>query len=164
MKGYSLLELVVVVAATGVLAVVATNLFFSVTRGGTKVQLAAEVNQNGQIVLGVMERLIRNAYSVLTCSGAAETSLTVVDRTGQNVTFACENVGTDESFIASNGARLTSEKVAVSACSFKCVLDQGGYRPPLVEIDFWLRQANTQAVTGETAEAEFKTSVGLRNY
>lgn len=165
MKGYTLLELMIVTAALGVMAIVATNLFFAVTRGGTKVQVTAEVNQNGEIVLGTMERLIRNAYGVTSaCTGVAANSLTLVDQYGRNITFSCVNVGEDTGYVASNSARLTSENVAVSACSFTCTSDADGFKPPLVAIDFSLRQAKGQALKGETEAQAFSTSVSLRNY
>jgi prepilin-type N-terminal cleavage/methylation domain-containing protein len=164
MKGYTLLEVMVATAVIGVLAVVATNLFFSVSRGGTKVQVTAEVNQNGQIVLGTMERLIRNSLTVTSaCDGEAAGSLTVVDRYARNIVFSCENVGGTDSYIASNSARLTAENVRVTACSFTCTQDPGGFRPPLVEIDFTLGQKKA-GLPGETESGRFKTQVSLRNY
>lgn len=165
MRGYTLLELMVATAVVGVLAVVATSLFFSVSRGGTKVQVAAEVNQNGEIVLGTMERLIRNSYSVASaCTGMASAGLTVVDRYGREIVFSCENVGEDDSYIASNGARLTSDRVTVAACEFVCSQDEAGFRPALVGIDFTLRQADPGALPAETERQRFATSVSLRNY
>ena len=165
MKGYTLLEVMVATAVIGVLAVVATNLFFSVSRGGNKVSVTAEVNQNGEVALGTLERLIRNAYSVASvCTGVAANSLTVVDRYGRNIVFSCENVGQDTGYIASNSARLTSENVAVSACSFTCNPDSDGFKPAIIDIDFSLRQASSNAITGETEAQTFSTSVSLRNY
>ena len=164
MKGYTLLEVMVATAVIGVLAVVATNLFFSVSRGGTKVQVTAEVNQNGQIVLGTMERLIRNSLAVTSaCAGAAANSLTVVDRYARNITFSCENVGGADSYIASNSARLTAENVRVTVCSFTCTEDAGGFRPPLIEIDFTLSQKKA-GLPGETETGQFRPNVSLRNY
>ena len=165
MKGYTLLELMIATAVIGILAIVATNLFFSVSRGGTQVQVTAEVNQNGEVVLGTLERIIRNSTGVTsTCTGEAVESLTVSDRYGRTIAFSCENVGEDTGYIASNSARLTSENVAVSACGFTCTQDPEGFRPPLIEIDFSLRQAEGGALKGETSQQQFKTSVSLRNY
>ncbi len=164
MKGYTLLEVMVATAVIGVLAVVATNLFFSVSRGGTKVQVTAEVNQNGQIVLGTMERLIRNSLAVTSaCAGEAAGSLTVVDRQAREIVFSCQNVGGDDSYIASNSARLTAENVRVTACAFTCTEDAGGFRPPLIEIDFTLSQKKA-GLPGETQTGQFRTNVSLRNY
>src|SRR3989344_3087538 len=121
MKGYTLLELMIATAIIGILAIVSTNLFFSISRGGSKVNVTAEVNQNGEVALGTVERLIRNAYSVASaCTGEAANSLTVVDRYGREIIFSCVNVGQDIGYIASNSARLTSENVALSACTFTC--------------------------------------------
>lgn len=164
LTGYTLLELMIATAVVGVLAIVATSLFFSVSRGGTKVQVTAEVNQNGEIVLGTMERLIRNAFLVTSCPVTEAASLSLVDRYGRDIILSCENVGTDNGYIASNSARLTSENVAVSACWFSCTEDQAGFRPPLIEINFTLRQAQGEAGKGETSQQQFKTSVSLRNY
>ena len=161
--GYTLVELMIATAVIGVLAVVATGLFFATSRGGSKVQVTVEVNQNGEIALGTMGRLVRNSLSVVGCTATESASLTVVDRNGREIRFSCEEIGTDYGYIASNGARLTSENVALSACAFACQEDAEGFRPASVDIDFSLRQAGP-GLAGETEEQKFSTSVSLRNY
>ncbi len=124
-KGYTLLEVMIATAVMGILLLTATALFFSIIRGGGKVRVTAEVNQNGEIVMGTMERLIRNSLKITSaCEGVAASSLAVVDRYGREIIFSCEDVGQDDAYhyshIASNSAWLTSENVAVTACSFTC--------------------------------------------
>lgn len=167
-KGYTLIELVVAVGILGVLAVAATNLFFSAIRGGGKVDVTTEVKQNGQFALSRIEQLTRNSLTVEACAGneadpeAVSVTLTARDRT--QLIFSCEEVAEGTGYIASNTERLTSDRVVVTECAFWCEGVGDSFRPPLVKAAFTLRQAGTAGDVSEAAAAQFSTSVGLRSF
>ena len=62
-KGFTIIEIVVVVGILGVIAVIGTNMFFTVIRGSNKSKNLTTVKQNGEYALSVMERMIRNSSS-----------------------------------------------------------------------------------------------------
>jgi prepilin-type N-terminal cleavage/methylation domain-containing protein len=59
--GFTLIELLVVIVVLGILGVVGTDLFSSVIKGTNKANIISEVKQNGQLVMDIIERNIREA-------------------------------------------------------------------------------------------------------
>ena len=166
--GFSFLELIVAIALLGVILIAASSLFFTSIRGGGKVDVSTQVRQNGQYALGTMEQLIRNASKVTNCTpGVALTQLVIVGKDSGETTFSCEEVDDGDSetgYIASNSARLVSERVVVTACEFRCSDESTGLRAPLVNISFTVRQLGEQNARYQAAEAKLSTAVGLRSY
>jgi prepilin-type N-terminal cleavage/methylation domain-containing protein len=134
-RGYTLLELAVATVILGIVVVTAVSLFFSSIRGGGRVEVGSLVKQNGEFALNVMEQLIRNSRGIVSCS-SSEISLTAAD--GENLIFSYD---ADGGYLASNGARLTSAETVVSSCAFSCDEDETDVRPPIVSVDFSIRQA-----------------------
>ncbi len=159
--GYTLVELIVAIGLLGILAVSATNLFFSAIRGSSKVDAGTEVKQNGQFALSAMEQLIRNSLTLNSCTG---TNINITSRDGKEIIFACVDVGAGSGYIASNSARLTSENVVVTSCSFACSEDVTKLRSPLVTVTFTIQQKAAGVETYQRAAADFSTSVSLRSY
>lgn len=156
-KGFTLVEILVVTLILGTIAVIGSNMFFTILRGSSKTSILAEVNQNGSYALNVMERMIRNAKSLESHSGS---SITILNPDENTTTFLCSNQK-----IASNGASLISDKVAVDNCViFSVVEGEAEIRPDVVTIDFTLTQAGTAFRPEERASVNFKTTVTLRNY
>ena len=163
-EGFTLIELMVSIVMLAIVAVAATTLFFTAIRGGGKVGIATEVKQNGQFALAAMEQQLRSALNFTSCSA---TSVTVEAKDSLELTFSCEELDDgdpDTGYVASNGARLTSDKVVVTDCAFACreYLDQT--QPPLISIDFGLRQTDSNRSAERSASARFSGSVLLRNY
>lgn len=159
-KGFTLVEMAVAVGLLGMISVAAVALFFSTIRGGGKVSVGTEVKQNGQFAVSTMEQLIRNSLALTSCTNSG---VVLQARDGASLTFSCTNIG-PTGYIASNSARLTSTSVAVTSCGFSCSIDTSGRRPPLISVNFTVRQANVDVEEEGTAEADFSTSVSLRNY
>ncbi len=66
-KGFTLIEILMVVFLLGIIVVIGSNLFFSILKGASKAEITKEVKQNGDYALAVMERHLRNASSVESC-------------------------------------------------------------------------------------------------
>jgi prepilin-type N-terminal cleavage/methylation domain-containing protein len=63
-KGFTVVELLVVVALVAILSAVATDIFIHVTRAYNKANVIAEIEQNGTLVLASMGNEIRDAATV----------------------------------------------------------------------------------------------------
>lgn len=63
--GFTLVEIIIVLAIMAVLGIILTQIFFSTIRGGSKAQVLSVVKQNGQAALEAMDKTIRNADKVV---------------------------------------------------------------------------------------------------
>jgi len=152
----------VVVGILATVAIIGTTMFFSILKGAAKTRILAEVKQNGNYALGVMERTIRNGRDP-TGGGS---SITIDAPDGSPISFSCgDNNGDGITDIASDSASLISNKVEVEDCSSVFSIAAGGPdEPDVVTIDFTLSQAGTTARPEEEAMVDFKATVTLRNY
>lgn len=83
--GFTLIELLVVVAIMAIIAGISSDLFVSILKGANKANVMNEIKQNGNYVLEIMERNIRNAKSV-TQSVNGQTII-IETSTGQYIRF-----------------------------------------------------------------------------
>jgi len=158
--GFSLLEILVVIAVFSVLAVLSLRSLLLTLRGTTKSEALARARANIDYSFTIIERNLHNARSV-TCLSSTEISYEDEDEIFTS--FSCENIGTKAGHIASGSAklRLTTDKVNVTACSFAC--EPGGVGvPPSVVIKATAEDAGAFGVEGAQVTAE--TKILLRTY
>lgn len=169
-KGFTLLEILVVVGVLGVVAVIGSNLLFTTLRGSTKARVLVEVKQNGNYAMEVMERMIRNARSLKSQCQSGMTEFRIENPDLGKTTFACLDVGMADPRISSGSGsplsyvRLTNDKVKVDSCTFDCQRGEKGIRPDTITINFTLSQAQASSRPERQARVDFKTTVTLRNY
>jgi len=182
--GFTLMEIIVVVALLGLVGMMAVNIFFTSLRAGTKAELLKEIKQNGDFAISTMERMIRNAEDIeevfpWVCDGSNRPNITIRNPDYGKTTFSCGNQ------IASISATpysplpltptptpvttyLTSSELFVgpynSECYFTCRTSTS--TPEAVTIYFVLHQSSgpIPARPEERASATFETTVSLRNY
>jgi prepilin-type N-terminal cleavage/methylation domain-containing protein len=166
-NGFTLIEVLVVMALLATVAVIISNMFFTTFRSSTKTKSLTTVKQNGDYTLSVMERLIRGSKEVMSScpevppeAPAVTNNITIGMLNGDEIVFSCD---LENKLIASNGANLTSNKVKLDSCSFEC-RSGGEFYPQIVTIDFTLSQAGETAGEEEQAKIDFKTTVVTRNY
>lgn len=70
--GYTLVEILVVIALVAVVGSILTQIFYSALRGGNKAQILANIKQNGQIILETLDKSIRNADNVVCVSNSGD--------------------------------------------------------------------------------------------
>src|SRR5436190_23351777 len=117
-KGYSLIELLVVLGIFALLATLASQAVVLTLRSSKKSESSIKVKDNLNYALGVMERQLRNAYSVTpTC---ALNKVDYVDNSGTAASFECDNTGVSDYYVASGSSRLTSTDIKVNPCSITC--------------------------------------------
>lgn len=94
-KGFTLVELVIVVAIFGVLFSVVSSTFFNALRAATKAQATQEVRQNGDSALSRIIHEVKGAERVVSCptgSGSGDDEIHFIDAaTGITIRFRSQN-------------------------------------------------------------------------
>jgi len=167
-RGFTLIEILVVVGLLAIIAVIGSSMFFTTLRSSGKGKTLTTVKQNGDYALSTIERLIRDSEEIIANSDGdiCESGMNKIKTKrldGSEVEFECLDEGETISYIASNSARLTSDEVKLDNCSFDCS-SQGEFYPQVVSIDFTLSQAVETTRLEEQASVNFKTTVNTRNF
>ncbi len=176
-RGFTLIEILAVLAIFGVVGAIATSILVVSLRTSSKATILTSVRQNGEFALNQISQAIRDARSIenpFPCTVVSPTppivssSISFVAADGSNIVFSCNN-STDNppSTIASNGASLldNSVKMVDDSCSFTCY-QQNINDYPLINISFSLIQNNSSSLTEKTASASaipFTTNILMRN-
>ena len=159
-NGFSLIELLVVVAVFLILATVSTQIIAVTLTGSKKTGSLVKVRENVDFSFAVMERQIRNAKNV-DCISSTSTQLDYTDENGVSTSFSC--LGGANGYIASGAARLTSDLVYVDCTQivFTCTPESSGV-PPFVDIAVTAEGADVQGSEG--AQVTTSTKILLRSF
>lgn len=167
-NGYTLIELVVVIALTAILLFTATSLFYTTILAGGKTVSAEAVKQAGQVAIEQMSFLIRNARKLSPdtatgCVSSAQT-LTIQNQDGSTTLFSGVSVLGGNVRLASNSAYLTPSTMTVkSGPTFTCAQQNDG-GPPTITIDFTLQKGIVGVdKSRDIVSIPFQTRVTLRN-
>ncbi|HSW96774.1 MAG TPA: type II secretion system protein [Candidatus Saccharimonadales bacterium] len=163
-KGFTLLELLVVISIISVVGIVVGGILTSTLRGSSKVNTVSNVKQNGDYALAQMSRVIRSASNLdlLPCGNpsTAVQTLTATQLDNTQTVFDCS--GTT---ITANGTSLLDTSVVQlvpSSCMLICT-QQSSADIPVVQIKFSLMQKSSSTFSEQTANIPFQTSILLRN-
>ncbi len=172
-KGFTIIEIVVVVGILGIIAAMGTNMFFTVIKGSTKSKNLITVKQNGDYALSVIGRMIRNSQEIITNSDGqiCENGMTKIKLrnfdSGETEFEFFDSDGDPSNgydYVASNSSRLTSDQIRVTDGAFDCS-SVGEFHPQAVIIRFTLDQnITTTPRPEEEASVDFRTTVEVRNY
>lgn len=160
-NGFSLIEILVVISIFAALGILVTSSVILTLQGSRKSESLVNVGQNVNYTLGVIERQIRNANSIIECPNPDRTVIDYIDQYGTATSFSCINPGLAGSYVASGSARLTSDQVTLVSCSFTCT-PSGSNKPPLVGINLVARDASAIGIQNATISAS--TQIYLRSY
>ncbi len=158
-KGISLLEILVVVSIFAVLGILITRSVLLTLGGGKKSESLIRIRENLNYSVGIIERQLRNANSITPCPNPNPLTISYTDINGNAATFSCSDIGT-EGYIASGTARLSSDAVNITDCSFTCATGSG--TPSSVTISLEAEDASASGIENTTVTT--KTQVFLRNY
>lgn len=158
-RGFTLIEIIMVLGILGVIVVVGSGMFVATLRGYSKARILQLAKQNGEYAVSVMERMIRNARSI----EGGGSSVTITNPDKNSTTFSC---GGNPPSLASNSASLISNKLQVTNCQNVFDLTPGvpGKKPPVVTINFELTQVGNNLRPEDQIKINFQTTVSLRNY
>ncbi len=160
-KGYTLIEILVVVVVFAVISLIATQTVILILRGTKKAESVSKVRQNLDYAMGSMERQLRSARSITSaCNNSASSQINFIDQSGNVNSFSC--VGTNQtgsaSSVASSSADLTSSDITISSCSFVCAPATSN-SPPSVTLS-----VTGSDITRQGASVTVTTQVTLRSY
>ncbi len=159
-KGISLLEILVVIAVFSILGILTSRAVLLTIRGTKKSDSLIKVRSNLDYSMAIVERQLRNASSVNPCPNVNPLVLDYLDAKGTATSFSCQNIGT-EGYIASGSARLTSNEIRITACSFNCTQPATGL-PPSISINFVGEDVSNSGIEG--AKVTVNSQIMLRTY
>lgn len=157
-KGFSLLEILVVLTVFSLLAIISTTTVLLSLRGTQKSAITAKVRQNIDFTVATVERQIRNANNIVACNSD---QIIFTDQDSVQTSFACTNLGSPDAYVASGSARLTSADVTVTSCSFFCSGSLGS-TPPSVTFNISASDKNLAGAQGSSFTTT--TQIYLRSY
>lgn len=183
-RGFTLIEFLVVLALLTIS--VGSSLLFltNLIKGSNKANIVAETRQNGQTVMGSLERMIRNATLAENVLGQTNYIKLTIDEAGNRsylfikgcvVTSGTSWIGVGQNAIGIPPTDVSLTPVTntdpvsgvdISGCDFSVVSASGGSNsPPLVNIRFFVSQgAVAPSRQDYLAKLEFKTTISLRQY
>lgn len=159
LRGLSLVEILIVITIFAVIGLLSTRSVFLTIRGAKKSDSLVRVRENVNYSLAVIERQLRSAETI-DCPNALTTQIDYVTLEGLDSSFTCQSIGSG-GYIASDSARLTSEDISVTNCSFSCS-QQDINNPPVVDVLIEAEDSESQTV--EKGTVSIQTQIILRNY
>lgn len=162
-KGFTLIELITVIAILGVIATIVVGVITITLRGTKKSDLLDSARQNGDTALSQIVKNIRYAKSLdspTSCVGGTTVdSIMVTSINDDKTTYACVN----NMITANNESLLDASVLSVANCSFVCSQSATG-NPPTITIKYTLTPKNPTNFVETNFTLPFQTSVTMRNY
>jgi len=156
-RGYSLIEMLVVIVLLIMLAIVGTSLFVNTLTGSNKTTIALQLKQQGEYAMSQMLSMIRGSVRIESCGGS---SIVIRNPDESTTQFFLENTK-----IASNsGSYLTGNELRVTAGPvFTCTEENGVYT--FANITFTLKHGDPQVDKPiEVVEQAFVGGAAVRKY
>lgn len=170
-NGFTIIEVLVSISIIAIVSTVVVQAFAAISRAATKTEKIKEIKQNGDFAIDAMERSIRSSASVQNCTGAATSTLSLVDTDGVVSTYALATVGSIKRITLNSTNYLTSELVTTSTTlcpgvpefQFICSSYGGDNTKFIVDIAFCLTSVGSQAAAQDRAFQGFTHTVSNRN-
>ncbi len=161
-RGFTLVELVVIVALFAATGTVIVSIIFATLRASSKSDRLVSLKQNGNNALSQIVKQVRYAKSLDSACSAVDGPIAIRSLSDNSkTTFVCSTGSTGT--IASNGASLVdTNAVTVTQCSFTCS-QASPDDPPTINFSFTLDSKNAGNLVEATGSIPFQTSVTLRN-
>lgn len=168
-KGYSLIELTVVVGLTSILAIAITAIMMSYLLSSSRIRTLIKIRQAGDLTITQIQQLIRNAKSIDECSSDNDKStddyLILTSQDGEQTTIQTEEITPGFYKIASTSAVRTRylNTEDVPAQSFNLTCEPNDTNATLVKIFFTLANETASGRPFDSPTVNFETSIELRN-
>jgi len=162
-SGFTLIELVAVIAVTGILLTIISALFVQIVGGNVRATVSNDIRENGQFIMEQIVRSLRVA-DIVTGSGKVTTLQVTASGTTDTYAINCGN-------LTKNGEQMNTSKIVVdSSCnaspgaSYFNVSPASGSAPPTVQIVLVLKTTGSPIHTEYIGSQSFTQLVELRNY
>lgn len=114
-KGFTLVELLAVMAITATLLIVVSAIFVQIVQSNVRATVSNDIRENGQFVMEQIVRAIRNAESINGGIVSGKTLAITVTSSGVAETYQLQCIGSPLSpAITRNGQQLNTTKIQVS--------------------------------------------------
>lgn len=162
--GFTIIELLIILGTLSLILLATVSFLMSSLSSSGKAETLQEVRQNGEAVLRIAKTLLTSSTQVSDCTetvpNPVPTGISFISN-GATIALNCVSDG-DDSYIASNAARLTDSRVKVdaSSCNLYCIQPSGGFG--YVNISFTLEPASqVNLKEKEKVRQKFETSINL---
>lgn len=162
-KGFTFIEVLVVVSMLGVIMVSLTQLLAGMLSGTSKTTALQLVKENGQFAIHTIGRTVRRARIVSVCDNGSVT--VIVPEEGGRTTYQFRHEGTQILRTESaGGTDVPLLDAGVEAASFSCTQTVGTpTTPAIVALSITLRKPSLFLDDAAVTQT-FQTSVSLRSY
>jgi hypothetical protein len=158
-SGISLIEIMIVIVVFTILGVLTTNAVFLTLRGTQKSQSIQKVREKMNYVVSIIQRQLRGAQKITECPNSDPLRLDFTNEEGSESYFSC--LEGETGYIASGSARLTSDDISITSCSFTCEEgDSGG--PDVISVNIIAEDAEESGII--KGKATFDSKIILRNF
>lgn len=151
--GYTLVELLTVIAITGVLSLAAVSILLQGQLRSSQAEGIAKIRQEGGYALDAMAYELRNGLDA-TC--LSEQELAVITRDGRTITYALQDTA-----LTSDSAALTTEDTTVQSLTFTCE-PSTSTAGTLVRVNFVMTTPELARTITDFSQ-DFATSVYVRD-
>jgi prepilin-type N-terminal cleavage/methylation domain-containing protein len=174
-KGFTLVEVIVVIAAIGIVLPALFAILFSLLKQQIKIYQLSEVKRQGDYALSIMDSTIRqNALSLYEstnttpiCANAGDTNVPVgFFRDEGNRYFRyvlSSNKVASQSEIIGATTDLTTNRVTISNLVVECS-KTARYSAPIITLQFTVTAGTAASPTEQRARMTYRTRIQLRNY
>ncbi|MDO8452526.1 MAG: type II secretion system protein [bacterium] len=159
-KGFSLIEVLIVIAIFSIIALVISQTLFTILKGSAKQEVSATIKQEGNYIIAAMERAIHNSKSITACGSGR---IDYMDADARPGSFVCD---TTAGTVASGSATpivITGTRVSVTGCSFTCLPAVPPYKSVDVNLTFQARDTAGTLRAEEKSRVQLRTKILLRN-
>ncbi|MFH1970861.1 MAG: hypothetical protein ABIJ05_00550, partial [Patescibacteria group bacterium] len=133
---------------------------FLTLRSTNKSNSTIKIRDNVNYFLSTIQRQLRGAQAIVNCPNSDDTSIIeYIDEDGNSGSFSCAT-SDDLGYIASGSARLNTEEIDITSCSFECVEGTSG-NPPSVIVTIVAEDSSSNLV--EKGRFSSTTKIYLRN-
>lgn len=177
-NGFTLIEILVAIVILGMIGIVLTQSFISLSRANIASSMKKQIRQSGDFALQSIERLIRESHDVQSvCDGnpAPNKDLILVNRDGFQIRLHCDsgnNPFSPKRIASTSGSMtyyLTPSNVTLggsggcesSSLAFSCVSSPSGIPSVRVAFELFPFNQDIQQI-GTPSGIKFQTTVQLR--
>jgi len=169
--GFTLIELLVVVTLVGLMGIIITQIFILGLRSQAKNQVMKDVRQNGDLIISVIEGMVKNAVDITEAGcGVSSKQLTITNQDGFSTVFDCSdgaNMASVSAYpdpIPTVSVNLNTTAVKIENCNFRLICPTPPINPKYVFVNFNVVQAGSGTLPENRASLEYQTTVSLGSY